>query len=214
MAKDFICFDFETLGQIPHKCTVVSFGIIAGNWSDVDITDDDSIKNTIKTLKSNGMELFFKYAKEDQPDRVSDPRTAKWWSEQDPKTISYVFGSNPRITLDEFYPKLKEFCSEQYVNKDTTVIIRAPHFDQSILESILDTRGIANMAYSHWKIRDSRTIVDILAESSRGHLVGFESYMQTKFGLKKHSALDDTVIDILEIAFCKAGAKENDFRTT
>ena len=135
----------------------------------------------------------------------------EWWAKQPKDTYRYVFMSEPRIHVSDFYSELKEYCQKKDVTKKTTVLVRAPHFDQVIVESILDQTGHRNDAYSHWNVRDTRTIVDVLADTNRGHLIGFEDYMNETFGMKKHSALDDTIIDILEVAHCYAGAKEQDF---
>lgn len=212
MAVDFICFDFETLGRIPHKAMVASFGIIAGKWKDVDITDEQSIRQSIERLRDNGKEIFFDLQSQ-RGVRFPDEDTIKWWSEQPKDTYRYVFATEPRIPITEFYNQLKAFCDSHGVDRKTTVLVRAPHFDQSIVESILDQTGHRNDAYSHWNVRDTRTIVDVLADTNRGHLIGFEEYMSETFKMKKHCALDDTIIDVIEVAHCYAGAKERDFES-
>lgn len=206
---DFLCFDFETLSNNPLKGNVVSLGAIAGDWSDVNISSEMAIANSIQTLRNKGIEIFIDY--ENQPGREINDATLAFWAKQPQNVRDHVFKSTPRINLELLNDTFLRFCRKQEVNSDTIVLVRAPHFDHTLMDSIWQQFGQENNCYSHWKVRDTRSIVDTLSGGNRGHLIGFEQYMTKTFDMKKHSSLDDTIIDVLEVAFCYNGAKEQDF---
>lgn len=208
---DFLCFDFETLGKVAWNCKVIQFGAIAGSYSDVKIGNDQEIKETIERFRSTGLELFFDTTY--QPDRKTDKSTIDFWAGQNKDVRDHAFGlGKNKIHISDYYRCLKSWADDRYVDKNTTVLVRAPHYDETISESLIENAGYANEAYSHWRVRDTRSIVDTLLDTDRGHLPGFEQYMTKTFGMKKHTALDDCIIDILELTFCYSGASKNDFK--
>lgn len=203
MSADFIIFDFETLGVTGWKNPVLSIGVLAGEWEQV----DDNQKS-IDLLTSQGLEVFFNVKEQAQTfGREIDPSTLEWWESQG-EEAQRIFKAKDKRSIRDLPGTLSSYCRDAGVNKNTIVLIRAPHFDYPFLKAIYEDLDLKenDMPFSHWKVRDVRTIVDMHSGSDgKGYFPNFSAYMKEKYGLIKHNALHDIIIDIVQLKYAMSG---------
>lgn len=201
MSRNVIVFDFETLGVVPWESMVLSLGVVACDWDDVQDT-----REHVEALKERGLHIFFGLKEQKKLGRTVDPDTMDWW-EQQGEDAQFIFSEKPRRCILDLPNILGEYCKREGVDKNTMVLIRAPHFDFPFMCSLYEASGLKqrDLPFSHWKVRDSRTIIDMCDGSQNGKFPGFSEEMKKKHGLIKHNALHDVIIDLLE---CKKALEQ------
>lgn len=209
MSADFIILDFETLGVTGWKNPVLSLGVYAGEWSEVEDT-----KESVVSMIGNGLEIFFNVKEQvSEFNREVSEETMDWWERQGEESKRIFKAPNKKSVRD--LPRiLSEYCRERGVDKETLVLIRAPHFDYVFLKSIYEDLGLKenDIPFSHWKVRDVRTIVDMHPQSDgKGYFQNFSPYMKENYGLVKHNALHDIIIDIVLLKYAMSGEDLPDF---
>lgn len=190
MAADFLIFDFETLSSKASEAPIISMGAIAGNWKDMD---------TIETLRESGF-----YRNVDAIEQISKyglkttKETLAWWEKQG-ENAKKVLQAKDKVSLEQCMNDFAKWCTERKVtHQNTMVYIRAPHFDFTIYENLLDKLDIIYRPFSHWKVRDTRTFVDIAYGQTNGYIPGFKASMDS-LGLTEHNALDDCIKEYLQL---------------
>ena len=187
---DFLIFDFETLSNIPSSAPIISWGAIAGNWKD---------ENTIESLRETGfyrdvdaIEQITKYGLETTKDTID------WWSKQGDEAKK-VLNSKNKESLPKVINDFNKWCTDVGVTHQTKVYIRAPHFDYVIYENLLKVTG-KNVYYpfSHWKIRDTRSIIDVIYNVNNGYVPNFRATLKD-LNLYEHNAIDDCIKEYLQL---------------
>ena len=187
---DFLIFDFETLSNIPSSAPIISWGAIAGNWKD---------DNTIESLRETGfyrdvdaIEQITEYGLETTKD------TIEWWSKQGDEAKKVLNSKNKKplaTVIDDF----NDWCTEMGVTHQTKVYIRAPHFDYVIYENLLKVTGKNKyLPFSHWKIRDTRSIIDTIYGVNNGYVPNFRNTLKD-LNLFEHNAIDDCIKEFLQL---------------
>lgn len=184
---DFLFFDFETLSNIPSEAPIISMGAIAGNWSDA---------HTVQSLRETGF-----YRNVEPIEQVTqyglkpNPETIDWWSKQGESAQAVL--KSDKISLRDTITQFNEWCSKSGVTHNTTVYIRAPHFDYTIYENLMKVLGMSTYRpFSHWKVRDIRTAIDFMYGVDRGYPPNYKQ-VEESLQLTKHNAMDDTILDYM-----------------
>lgn len=193
--SEVLVVDFETISNRPRDAAIISIGAIACNWEDVpsgNFTLDD-----VKTLESKGLYLTFKTKRQIEVFGATfTEHTMDWWSKQSEEARA-VFKCPNKVEIDQLPFLLNRYCEDTGVDKKTTVLIRAPHFDFTIIDFHYSNLN-AQLPFNHWKVRDVRSIVDVCCETEDGYVPGFKDYM-AKNGIVGHNALSDCVKDLIQV---------------
>lgn len=187
----FLIFDFETLSSKPSEAPIISMGAIAGRWENMD---------TVQTLRKSGFYRNVDGIQQiiDYPSLKANSETIDWWSKQGDEAKK-VLNAKDKISLKDTILQFNDWCSAMKVTHKTTVFIRAPHFDYTIYENLVDKVGLGTYRpFSHWKVRDTRSIIDILYQTDRGYIPGFKEVIK-ELDLTEHNALDDTIKDYWQL---------------
>ena len=184
---DFLFFDFETLSNIPAEAPIISFGAIAGNWSD---------EHTVESLRETGFYRNVEPLEQvTQLGLLPNPETITWWANQGESAQAVLKAS--KIPLRDTIEQFNEWCSKIGVTHKTTVYIRAPHFDYTIYENLLRKLNMdVYRPFSHWKVRDIRTAIDFIYGVDRGYPPNYKQ-VEADLNLTKHNAMDDTILDYM-----------------
>lgn len=191
MSAQFLIFDFETLSSKASEAPIISMGAIAGRWENMD---------TVESLRKSGfyrnvdaIEQISKYGLKTNED------TLRWWESQGDEAKK-VLKATDKVSLAQCMEDFNAWCVDMGVNHNETMIyIRAPHFDYTIYENLMDKLGYSIWRpFSHWKVRDTRTFIDVAYGQTRGYIPGFKQVMDT-MGLTEHNALDDCIKEYLQL---------------
>lgn len=183
---DFLIFDFETLSHRPQEAIVVSFGAIAGRWTD-DIHD----------LRANGFYTVIDAKSQKEYGLKHSTETMEWWKKQSEEVQSILFQEG--LNIKDVLLAFNEWCSNKGVDQKTQVWIRAPHFDYTLIYNLyVKVLGTETLPFSHWKVRDSRTACGILYKSKNGYAPGSNEVFKRE-GIVQHNALEDSLKDFLQL---------------
>jgi len=187
---DVLIFDFETLSGLARTAPIISMGAIACDWEEVSIANFENLmaKGYYRTFKSKRQIIEYG-AKPSQS-------TLDWWAQQSDEAKK-VFSDPNKIEIEELPTTFNFYCRDNDVTDKTTVLVRAPHFDFTILEFHYSNLG-ADIPFNHWKIRDVRSIVDACCGTENGYIPGFKAFMEKK-GIVAHNALADCFKDLLQV---------------
>ena len=197
---DVLVYDFETLNNKASQAVVVAFAAIACNWEDVSIGEYASMKQ-----KAFYMTFKVKRQVEEYGLKTSDS-TIDWWSKQS-KEAQAVLRDPNKVEIDELPGAFAAYCKANGVNKNTTVLIRAPQFDATILENIYDKLGVDGFPYNFWKVRDTRSIIDTACGVDNGYVPMFKDAME-RMGMTSHHAVDDCCKELLQVKMAIQGNYE------
>lgn len=189
--SEVLIYDYETLSDKSRIATVVSLSVIACDWEDVNVSN-------INNLKENALKLHFgsKQQVTEFGSHISK-ETLAWWKTQSAEAQAAL--NNPDKMSITLLPELfSGYCKENNVTKDTLVLIRAPHFDHVITEFWYDTLEHTPYPYSHWRIRDVRSIIDTAFGTDTGYIRGFKETV-AEYGLIGHNSTDDCIRDLLQV---------------
>lgn len=142
---------------------------------------------------------YVKFKVEDQIKnyhRTTDADTIAWWKKQPQEARDAAYKPyDTDVTMEEGLRGLSKFIGRSKYNyKQSYVWARGPQFDFPKIESMYDQVGIS-LPFNSWKIRDVRTIVDILAGTNTGVYEPDGGYPA---GFIKHNSMHDAAKD----AYC------------
>ena len=205
MAKDypdFLIFDYETLSNRPLNAAVISLGAIIGNWEDINVEDDEELKMSIANLI--GAQSFYQTIKTRRQVEVYGleirQETVRWWSEQG-EFAKQMLESKDKVEIEDNCKAFVDWCIENKLSQKTTVYIRAPHFDFTIMDNIFEKIGLP-IPFNTFKIRDVRSVSDAVYGTSNGYVPGFKE-MLTGLNLHEHYALHDCCKDLIQLKLCR-----------
>ena len=184
---DFLIFDFETLSHRPQDAMVVSFGAITGKWSDA--CQELREKGYYRNIDTKGQKEYGLFPTE---------QVVQWWKKQ-PSEVSSILTASDKVPLIEALIGFNEWCLRQGVDSTTTVWIRAPHFDFTIINNLYEkVMQTEKLPFSHWMVRDARTACDILYKTNSGYAPNTQSVFDRE-GIIQHNALEDCLKEFLQI---------------
>lgn len=187
----FLIFDFETLSTNIFDAPILSLGAIAGKWTDTpDKLREFGFYRTVKTDEQLALGL--------KPSK----HTLNWWLSQK-GAAKDVITCKKKIPVQQVLDEFNAWCSGVNILKDTPVYIRAPHFDFPILLNLYkrvygDKLADKLIPFSHWKIRDTRSVIDLLYDVNNGYMPNREQYF-AEHGIVEHNALDDCIKEFLQL---------------
>lgn len=190
MSADYFIFDLETLST-HNNALILSISFCCGDYQ------RQGPEHAIEYVRERGE--TYRLPIEMQKNRFGrhvEDDTLAWWKNHN-DAFEVVMSAGNRIDCSELYPRIvKHLSLYEYDQKETVVWLRAPHFDQPILESFFETvHGKKGVPYSHWKIRDVRTAIDIATGSNNGYPENNRD-VGDKFGIRKHVPIDDIALDV------------------
>ena len=189
---DFIIFDFETLSTDVKTAPIISFGAIVGNWGD-----------SVESLKSNGFYCNVKTTKQLTDYGLKPMKsTLDWWLKQSEEAQS-IMKAKDKIDLDEALDKFTQYCTDNAVNNETNVWIRAPHFDNAIISNLYEKvygerNWLDKFPLNHWKVRDTRTFCDIVYNVKNGYAPNRQELFE-QYNIVEHNAVDDCIKEYLQL---------------
>lgn len=136
--------DIETLGTKPNSA-VLSAGVVFFDP---------------KTGTTHEQKMFL-FDPKQQPNRPVDFTTMKWWMMQTQAAREHWY----KAKFENIHKELVEFVNFCKTHKSLTWWGCSPAFDQIIMESLLESRGV-KVPWIFWKWRDVRTIKDFLKDKS------------------------------------------------
>lgn len=185
MSLTHLLFDTETLGK-RENAVVTALACVPFRFEDNTGYDD---------LVLNGFFVKFNVPEQLQDyKRTTCPDTLQWWREQSKEARqNSILPSSNDVSLVEGLKQLTEFIKGTGYNyKKSYVWSRGNYFDFPKIEDLYRQAGL-EVPFSTWKIRDSRTYIDILAGTDNGMYV-------LKNGTPKnfihHHALHDAALDV------------------
>lgn len=187
MSNQFLIFDFETLSNIPLQAPIISLGAVSGNFGD-----------SISDLRETGFYCNIKTKEQTDLGLQPNKETVKWWFSQGPEAQA-VLNAKDKISVSDALQNFATWCKSVGVDKNTKTFIRAPHFDMTIYENILfKLYGKIDYPFNHWKIRDTRTAIDIMYDVDNGYAPNAKELIK-EAGLVEHNAIDDCLKDYLQL---------------
>jgi hypothetical protein len=120
--------------------------------------------------------FYYRFDVNEQLDagRATDPSTLEWWGTQDPAVMEEALGDHDRTPVFNILTALNKWC----VGVDA-IWAQGPAFDIVILENLFRQYN-HHTPWPFWKIRDSRTLFQIMPKDPRKE-INFEA----------HNALED-----------------------
>lgn len=186
MVHDLI-IDIETLG-VRSNAVILSFACAAFN-----IEDRDTLKDII--------DRSF-YAKLDVPLQIKNGRkveksTVEWWSHQSKEARDVLKETSKDLGPIKALNMLNAYIEEhtKYDKKNSYIWSRGNAFDFPIMEDLYRENNI-DIPWSVWKIRDVRTMIDVLTGSDDGNF-DLGNDMPEKF--VQHHAMFDAALDVLKM---------------
>ncbi len=185
-------FDLETLG-LYENAVVLSIAVIPFTLEEI---------SSKESLLSNS--FYCKFSVKEQMElykRDITESTIDFWKKQDKSVFnSQVAPTKGDVKLKEGLEEMSSFIkSSSYDWKTSFVWSRGSYFDFPKIESLY-LQCELSMPFNTWKIRDVRTVIDVLTGSMDGQYV----LRNRPAELEKHNCLHDCVLDILclqEIVF-------------
>lgn len=190
MSADFLIFDYETLSNNPRKAPIVSFGAIIGNWDEVSL-------DSIQALRDKAFYQTYKAKSQaDEFGLLPNPETVRWWNSQG-ESAKALLNSKDKVDVKRHAPDFTQYCIDGGLTQKTVVIVRAPHFDVTIMENIFELTGYP-IPYNVFKVRDVRSIVDARCDTDNGYVPGIRETF-APLGIIEHFAVDDCIKDLIQV---------------
>jgi hypothetical protein len=179
-------FDLETLGK-KSTSVVLSMACIAFTFE-----DDTPYSQYIL----DGFYVKFNPIEQLKMGRTTDQDTINWWKEQNEDARKVTLPSEDDVTVKEGLLMLRDYISKtKYEWKRGYCWCRGNYFDFPMIEDLHDQVGL-KLPFNTWKIRDIRTMIDVLTGSDRGEY-------NLRDGLPKeyvnHHALHDAALDVMRM---------------
>lgn len=134
----------------------------------------------------------------DHFNRKVNKSTVDWWLEQ-PENIQMISIKPSKFdkSMKEGADRLREYIKNSgYDFKDSYVWAKGSHFDFPIIDHIYGQLK-ENSPYNNFKIRDTRTMIDVLTGSDNGEFV-LDSMPK---GYTEHNALHDAALEAYKLQY-------------
>lgn len=194
-----LSIDTETLG-LRENTVVLSIGVAAFQLV-------PGAENNYEKYIRNGFHV--KLSIKDQLanyKRTIDPDTVAWWKQQVPEAQKIVKPSEDDVDMATGLHLLNDWIKRSgYRWKESFVWSRGTYFDFPKIEHMYHQAGV-KCGFNTWKIRDTRTMIDVLTGSENGQ---YDPVGGTPRTFLKHDALHDAAMDayrMVEIFNLAAGA--------
>lgn len=179
-------FDLETLGK-KSSSVVLSLACVA-------FTFEDDTPYSQYVL--DGFYIKFDPIEQLRMGRTTDQDTINWWKEQSEEARGVTKPSKDDVSVEKGLAMLREYINgTKYEWKNGYCWCRGNYFDFPMIEDLHEQVG-AKLPFNTWKIRDIRTMIDVLTGSDRGKY-------ELRGGVPKefvaHHALHDTALDIMRM---------------
>lgn len=180
-----LSIDTETLGlrenTVVLSIGVAAFQLVPGGKNDYDkyIRDGFHVKFSIKDQLVN-----YK--------RTTCQSTVDWWKSQSEEAKKILKPSEQDVDMESGLLMLNDWIKQSgYKWKDSFVWSRGTYFDFPKIEDMYRQTGV-KVGFNTWKIRDTRTMIDVLTGSENGQ---YEPKGGFPRNFLKHDALHDASMD-------------------
>ncbi len=183
-----LMFDIETLGVREHS-VVTTLACIPFTFEDDKTYEDHVLAG-----------FFVKFDVKDQIKtyaRVTDADTIDWWKRQSEEAKrNSILPSKDDVPQQEGCERLRAFIKgTDYDFKNAFVWSRGCYFDFPKIEDLYRDLG-QKPPFNGFKIRDTRTMIDVLTGDLRGE---YELENGTPASFVKHHALHDCALEIAKM---------------
>lgn len=179
--------DLETLDTRPTS-VILSLGCSLFAFEESDKTFDHYIETGFY-VKLNATEQI-------RSGRTTSKDTINWWKTQGEEAKSVLFPQKTDKTLQEGLMLLVDYLNNSRYNfKKSYCWCRGSSFDWPIVDNAFEQHSI-KLPYNGWKIRDTKTAIDIMAGTDNG---AYNLKNGTPREFIKHNSLHDCVLDILRL---------------
>lgn len=181
--------DIETLST-SQNAIILSLGMVA-----VDLATDFNYEDIEK--------FFVKFDVKEQKEkygRIAEKDTMEWWNKQDKEIRdSQVKASKNDVSLAEGFKQAAEWMMsiDNYDSKNGWVWTRGM-FESFILDHAAKDIGRSPL-FHFGRVRDLRTAIDILSDSSNGYCQTTKSIPN----IQKHDPVNDCILDAFMLAYPK-----------
>lgn len=178
-------FDVETLGK-REGAVVTTLSCVPFSF-EKDTSYDDLVLSGFY-VKFDIKEQIQKYHRSTCSD------TIQWWKEQSQEAReNSILPSDADVSLEEGLGQLTAFIKGSGYNFNKSYVwCRGNYFDFPKIEDIYRCLGL-NVPFNTWKIRDTRTYIDILTGVDNG---GYTLKGGTPSNFVHHHALHDAALDV------------------
>jgi hypothetical protein len=181
-----LMFDIETLGK-RSTSVVLSLACVAFTFE-----DDAPYSQYI----ADGFYVKFNPIEQLRMGRTVDQDTIDWWKKQPKKARKILKPSKNDVSMKKGLAMLREYINKSDYDWEIGYCwSRGNYFDFPIIEDLHDQFG-AKLPFNTWKIRDVRTMIDVLTGDSRGKY-------ELRGGIPKefvaHHALHDAALDVMRM---------------
>lgn len=156
-----LMFDIETLGK-RDNAVILSIACIPFTFEDHDY---------FQSYHKNGIMIKFDVAEQIKVfHRTTSLDTIEWWKKQSKEARDVnLKPSSSDVTVVEGLTELSKFISNTPYNRVKSYVwSRGAYFDFPKLEALYEDCANLVIPYNSWKIRDTRTYIDILCGTDDG----------------------------------------------
>lgn len=181
-------FDTETLG-VRERSVVTTLACIPFCFED-DLTYEAHIENGLY-IKFDVKEQIKQYQ------RTTDKDTLEWWKKQSDEAKQHSLApSVDDVSLAVGCQQLRDFIkSTNYDFKTSWAWSRGSYFDFPKIEDLYRDLG-QRAPYNGFKVRDTRTMIDVLTGSLNGD---YDLENGTPQEFLKHHALHDCALEVAKV---------------
>jgi hypothetical protein len=179
-------FDIETLGK-KSDSVVLSLACIAFTFE-----DDTPYSEYIL----NGFYVKFDPVEQIKMGRTVDQDTIEWWKKQSEEARKVTKPSKDDVHVKQGLKLLREYIEKtDYDWKVGYCWSRGNYFDFPMIEDLHRQVGL-ELPFNTWKIRDIRTMIDVLTGDDRGQ---YELRNGLPAEYVAHHALHDAALDVMRM---------------
>lgn len=185
-----IMIDIETLGQ-REDAIILSIACIPFEW---DIYYD------INHYIDSGIKINLNIQEQEQQKRTTDKVTIDWWKKQDKNAIkcNITQPTNVQSVLIGLTQLTVFIKNSDYDFQNSYVWSRGNYFDFPKIEHIYRISNNLPLPFNYWKIRDTRTFIDINnVDSQRKGLYDLKEPLPNNF--IHHDCLHDCALEVARI---------------
>lgn len=180
-----LSIDTETLG-LRENTVVLSLGVAAFQMKQGASNDFERYIERGFHVKFNVKDQLLNWK------RTTDQSTIDWWKQQEPVAQKILKPSEEDVSMEEGLLLFNDWIKTSgYDWKKSYVWSRGTYFDFPKIEHMYFQSGV-KCGFNTWKIRDTRTFIDILTGSENG---AYEPRGGFPKSFVKHDALHDAAMD-------------------